>query len=431
MLTHHLTMTGAAFRGIAAALAMNPALPRVCPAGVSRLPERVELLLRELPGASEPVDPEPSIVVFRGVSSLTELAASIRQDLWFVPSVAPMAFLAVGLGAAAGHLAGFCVSSHKRYPLTSIRIVAPGIPLLEPATAGQPDLRTSDDSAWSRTIGALGEEAWRTLQALHVGIIGCGRTGSLVANSLRRTGVRRIALIDPDRLEPHNIGEMDVVTEEDVPLFKVEALARRLRRDNQEVVPVPESVVSLRALVAVKLADVLISCADNGTARLATALLAKLYLKPLLDIGTGILFTGESRRMGADVRLVLPGQCLVCFGGIADFAEGRSSLLAPSGWSPTPPAPVDWRRQRTGSLRSLNQLATGMALRIFEDFLAGRIEDSTWIHIEIDAQGIPVVERRTPAADPSCLVCSLGACADEGVDRIRAVLERAGVTRRA
>ena len=58
---------------------------------------------------------------------------------------------------------------------------------------------------------------------------------------------------------------------------------------------------------------------DNATAGAATAFLSKIYLKPLLDIGTGIRRRNgrpDEVHIAADVLLVLPDRCLLCFGGI-------------------------------------------------------------------------------------------------------------------
>jgi hypothetical protein len=200
----------------------------------------------------------------------------------------------------------------------------------------------SDTEVWSRTIGALGQAAWRRLRSLHVGVIGCGRSGSLAATALRQLGVRRFTLIDPDVLEPHNLGEMDGVGPADIGRPKVHAVAETLRQpDDCAVLAFADSILSLSALVVAKRADVLFCCVDSPAARLATACLAALYLKPLVDIGTGIFNESSgpaapARRMGADVRLVLPGRCLLCLGGIADLARARTELLA--GPAPLPRA---------------------------------------------------------------------------------------------
>ena len=111
--------------------------------------------------------------------------------------------------------------------------------------------------------------------------------------------------------------------------------------------PVPHRVTEHPALVRIKEADVLFCCVDNDAARLVTTTLATLYLKPLIDVGTGIFFPPPTslqsnevgtiappapRQMGCDVRCVLPGDaCLLCAGGLVRETEARRTLAA---WSP-------------------------------------------------------------------------------------------------
>jgi hypothetical protein len=91
--------------------------------------------------------------------------------------------------------------------------------------------------------------------------------------------------------------------------------------------------------------------------------------------------------MGADVRLVLPGErCLLCLGGLADL-EGARRVLASADAEQAFHAGRDWRRERAGSLRSLNHLAASVALRLWEDLVAGLVRASTWTHIEFDPSG--------------------------------------------
>lgn len=67
--------------------------------------------------------------------------------------------------------------------------------------------------------------------------------------------------------------------------------------------------------------------------------------------------------MGADVRLVLPGQCLLCCGGLRHPAAARQALVSAEA-ARTLYAQRDWRRERTGSLASLNLTAVGRALQL-------------------------------------------------------------------
>src|SRR5439155_3501485 len=193
---------------------------------------------------------------------------------------------------------------------------------------------------WSRTMEAMGGEAvWQRLVGLRLAVIGVGRTGSLVATTLARLGCQHLILIDPDRIEPHNLGEMDSARWTDVSRYKVEAVVEMLRAYSSgtyTTFPVPVTANSART--ACTQADVLICCVDNDAARLATAMVATCYHKILIDVGTGITLHAhvehehrhDDRTMGADVRLVLPGNgCLLCWGSLANFDQAVDDLLHP------------------------------------------------------------------------------------------------------
>jgi molybdopterin/thiamine biosynthesis adenylyltransferase len=240
-------------------------------------------------------------------------------------------------------------------------------------------------------------------------------------------GVSRLGIIDPDIIYPHNLGEMSNVTEGDLGLQKASVMATNLElRTGAEIDAVADSVLSLPALIAVKPADLLFSWVDNSTARLAVAILAKLFLKPVADIGTGIFYeeTGQRRRrMGADIRLILPDRCLICSGGIADFNQARDELLNPALHSSQL---RDWRLQRAGSLRSLNTVAAGMALRLLEDLIDRRISSSVWLRLEYNPAGIPSIQEIPLPQRRECRICrTLTGAGDDGITLIpEALAER-------
>ena len=269
-------------------------------------------------------------------------------------------------------------------------------------------LKVRDGERWSRTVGALGAAAWRRLVTLRYAIVGCGRTGSLLAHDLAALGVRHLVLVDPDRLERHNLGEMAGVGETDLGRPKAEALARHLAGTFPWVRPEPvvASVTARRSLQALLSCDVLCCCADRDSARLATAILAVLYLRPLLDIGTGVLIPRGAAQpvMGADVRLLLPGEgCLLCVGGLVAPEEARRNLQSPqvegSGRG------GEWRRERAGSLRSLNQVAVGLALRLWEELVAERRREGAWLRLTFDPEGRPALQVLPRQPDPNCPLC--------------------------
>ena len=336
--------------------------------------------------------------------------------------------LYLGDGPWRAHLRGFVRVADAIEPLHQLSLVGAGmhrIPISDPpdqvhATNGRHT--RSDHLRWSRTIGALGGEAvWQRLTQLSVAIIGCGRTGSLVAVSLARLGIRQLTLIDPDLVEIHNLGEMDGIGDADLGRPKAEALADRLRSllpgVQVSISAVAASIAAPAAFDAAKACDVLFCCADNDAARLATAILATLYHRVLVDIGTGIFYrdspaeeqtSGRAqqreglvqsalspafsasqqpapRTMGADVRVILPGDgCLLCRGNLSNYAQAVEDIC-----NHHEPADLQnqWSQHRAGSLRSLNQLAAALGVQMLQDVVSARLESSTWARIEFNEVG--------------------------------------------
>jgi hypothetical protein len=433
-----VTFSDGALRALVNDPTLTAGRARGCPAGLNRLPGRFEFLIHRA-GADMPrrAGDEPRVVV------LPEhrpdlLLRGLDDAAFFAPPGTPSAVVALGVGPAAGRLAGVCRVGNVLRTLDRVRIAGPGLAAVDLVrqAADPPDSRPAlpwpEEEVLSRTIGALGEATWRRLRGLHVALIGCGRSGSVLATGLRRLGVRKLTLLDHDRLEPHNLGEMDAVGVADVGRPKAEALADALAepcrgaaatavRPGWGLTAVIGSVLSLGGLVALKPVDVFVCCADSPAARLATGLLAALYLKPLLDVGTGVLDGPgpDGRRLGADVRLVLPGRCLLCLGGVPDLATARRALRD----GPAENASRDWRRQRRGSVRSLNGVAVHLGLRLLEDLAAGRRTTSTWLHLETDATGLPALEHRQPPPKPGCRACALSGTGDAGVRGLRDLIE--------
>jgi hypothetical protein len=152
---------------------------------------------------------------------------------------------------------------------------------------------------------------------------------------------------------------------------------------------------------------VLLSCVDNPAARLAATITAALYLKPLLDLGTGIL-REDSAIWGADVRLVGPGRCLLCLGGIADITRGRAERF-----EGRPRQPADWRTQR-GRQPALTQRSGCLpGAPVAGEWLIGRRQNSIWMHLEGTDTGSLRVEERPGRS--SCGLCEHTGQGDEGL----------------
>lgn len=421
-MNRRVTISGTAFSQLVRRLATAPDQAVVCPAGVNRLPDGEEFLVHNLILGAEPNRSVEAAAIFVGAESAFGMMARLESAVRG-PSPRPCsAWIAVGIRGAAGNLAGFVLNRGELRALDSVSLVGAGLPIVQ-LCPGEPDRypRTEDPAIWRRTIGVLGETAWRRLGGLRFCIIGCGRSGSLLANSLWRFGAHRLTLIDPDTVEPSNLGETDLLRMEDVGMPKVEALAISFRvqcpaEENVPVTAIPEACDSPAALSAARQADVLICCVDNPAARFVAAWLAKVYMKPLLDVGTGILHSSlPERQMGADVRLVMPDhRCLMCFGGVSGMERTGAWPFRAAGYQ----VAREWIPERSGSLRSLNTIASGLGCRLLEGLVEGRIVASRYEHLEFDAEDRPRLEARQPEPQPSCPLCRLTGHGDGAADSL-------------
>jgi hypothetical protein len=294
----------------------------------------------------------------------------------------------------------------------------------------------------SRTVGAMGGEAvWRRLVDRRFGLVGCGRTGSLAATNLARLGVRELVLIDPDRVEAHNLGEMDGAYPLDVGRPKVEVLVDELQRiaglPPIKIHPIVAPIEQSGARLALADCDIIIGAVDHDAPRLVLAWIAAYYHLVLLDLGTGVLRRERAepgtpdatasaepsprgaypRRMGADVRLIVPGDgCLLCRGGLAGYREALETLV--SGVDSIGRDRPAWRRSRAGSLRPLNQLAAAVGTSLLQDLAAERVTGSRWFQLELDDAGnleVSMDQRQTTGSTPDCLLCSRSGRGDDPI----------------
>jgi transposase len=349
-----------------------------------------------------------------------------------------VARLTIGWERWRGAAWGQVRSGDEVEPARLLRVVGPGMHSLSlDGLSLRPEGTESTDGPaaperWSRTVGALGLAAWNRLTGLQVGIIGASRTGSAVARLLVGLGVRRLTLIDEARLEPHHFGEMIGLAGNAGPVgrTKVHALAESLPAQtglHPEIVPVAASITHLRALRAAQACDLLFSCLDSDAARWAVSAVHNLFLRPLIDVALGVHGRGDEREMGADVRLVLPGRCLLCLGGLRSGAEAVRALTSADAEREARARRV-WHQEREGSLASLNHLAAAAAVRLLEDLVSERVQDSTWMRLTYDPLGrldVSYPDTALAAGPTPCRVCALTGAGEEGVALVPRIL-RAG-----
>ncbi len=263
------------------------------------------------------------------------------------------------------------------HPIANVKIVGRGmLHLNEQTTEGDGDtapwLDTQSLDRGSRTMGALGEAITRRIRKTHVVLIGCGRSGALASWHFVGLGVPRLTLVDPDHLELHNLDGMPAFTTTDVGRAKVDILAKRLLNSQTNLAlkciqaPAQEVMDQLRVRP-----DLIVTCVDDDTPRLAASMLSRELLAPHLDIATSIQAQGDGRSHTADIRLLLPfAGCVDCVGGLANRDVALYNFAAPIGSLYHGEPPI-WDQQRAGSLIHWNSIAVGTGIQLWLSLLNG------------------------------------------------------------
>lgn len=261
------------------------------------------------------------------------------------------------------------------------------------------DLDELEDTRLLPLIG--GREGRHRLSALRVGVVGCGRSGSLVVDHLLRLGwASQLVLVDDDLEERSDLRSARLGAGA-LGLPKVEALRREVLYldTNADVVAITTSAESLVALEALHDCDVIFTCCDHGRGRLAASIAAKLGAASLLvDVGTHIRFDGfGSIRITADVRAIVSGdrRCLSCWGGIRRLGNERDT---------------DWRDVRFGSHQSVNSIAVAHATYLATQIMSGSLAASTWTHFDWRPGGAIRSHNQLPwGGGDDCPVCRCAA----------------------
>jgi molybdopterin/thiamine biosynthesis adenylyltransferase len=207
---------------------------------------------------------------------------------------------------------------------------------------------------FDRQTRVFGAQSVEDLGQLRVGIVGCGGTGSAVANLLARAGVQRFLLIDADRVDETNLNRLHFSS-------RADAISRRLKVDvvgdaiaemglARSVVRLAHYVDTAQCRDAIRSCDVIFGCTDDHLGRNLLNRLAHFYLIPVIDLGV----------------LIEPNK----EGGYDSF-DGRVTVVQPS-------YPCQVCRQLISSQRMLEESLHRHDPQMFEQYRrAGYIEGGT------------------------------------------------------
>ncbi len=286
----------------------------------------------------------------------------------------------------------------------------------------------TQDGPFSRQAGTLGWPAVDVLRSRRYAVVGCGRNGHALALQLAAWEPREIVFIDADTLEPGNrdagIAFLPSFSGSDgepgaAAVPKIEAIAKLLQQQTPltRIVTVDAVIESMRALRAAAACDVIVSATDNDAARLCCAAVAQLFHRVHLDVGSLVSRDPQGNvELGADVRLMLPGERdLCCMGGFAVESDLERFALR------LDPGPTSrWQDRKAGALTSWSTLVAALGMRMLEDLAAGLLTQSRWVRMtQALTEHVPSVRELTAATDPYCPLCAIAGHGDQWLPRMR------------
>ncbi len=144
---------------------------------------------------------------------------------------------------------------------------------------------------YNRQILAFGELGQEQLSQLKVTLVGAGGTGSILAESLVRLGVKNLVVVDNDKLEETNLNRWQGGKISQVGRYKVNILKDNLYPIAKDIhIKSFESTVFKKEVIQyIKDSDVIIGAVDSNKARYLLNRLSLAYLIPYLDCSSGII----------------------------------------------------------------------------------------------------------------------------------------------
>lgn len=185
------------------------------------------------------------------------------------------------------------------------------------------DRRRGEDGAWfDRQRLALGRSGQEAIHGLHVAIVGMGGTGSVTFMQLVHLGVRRITVIDGDRVSASNVSRILGATADDAErTWKVDVAARYAQH-----LGIGTDVRCLRGHLGQEIppseiedCDLILSCVDRHFPRAVLNRLSYEKAIPLIDMGSAFRVDAKGKLTAAAGRVVVVGPerpCLACWGHI-------------------------------------------------------------------------------------------------------------------
>ena len=143
-----------------------------------------------------------------------------------------------------------------------------------------------------RILQTFGQGTFDLLRKLHVGVVGCSGTGSVIVELLARNCIGKLTLVDPDCVEEKNLNRIINATYDDARegTPKVIALQRAVKRMGTKVCVDTYQAHTFDAEVIEALTDcdVIFGCVDSAEGRYHLECMASAYFLPYFDVGVNL-----------------------------------------------------------------------------------------------------------------------------------------------
>jgi len=177
------------------------------------------------------------------------------------------------------------VSREKEFtPVQSVAVVGEDILIWK-----QVPIPDTDLGAGARVLQAFGKGTFKLFRNMHVGVVGCSGTGSIVVELLARNCIGRLTLVDPDCVEEKNLNRIVNATSKDAEEGnpKVLVLQRTIKAMGTDVCvdTYQAHTFDKQVIEALGDCDVIFGCVDSAEGRYHLECLASAYFLPYFDVG--------------------------------------------------------------------------------------------------------------------------------------------------
>ena len=258
------------------------------------------------------------------------------------------------------------------------------------------------DDPWTPVISSMGVEKWIQFTRLSFAIVGDGEIGVEVMRALVALGAQYVSLIGS---QAHNFAN-----------DRLDCLAKRAGGKDTQMCWMlsSQSIGEWSTIGLLKRCDIVICCQHDEVTQLLLSHICVAYGLPLLIVSTSEPWENGEQQRRFDCRLILPGSCLLCLGGLQNelaakerLRSGVLSSVSEYEWGKT------WRASHVG----LERLASNFAIRLLEDWWEGRSNTSLRMSGSFQSDGRLSTSYGDPKNCQKCKLCGLSFLGDMAMSR--------------